>query len=162
MTIAEWFIDFGWFGFHPITVIFLMPVFLYVLYKTRACGIYSLIFSFGAVAMSIHIYELCHGSTLFSVKGYAGPTWMNTVILLVIAFYFMVLNQRYNVITKNITIPLIIFFFLILSFWWLRSCGFFNDYPYSITRGPEWMSTKVIVSVFIMSLFKEGKNVSLS
>lgn len=156
----HWFIDFGWFGFHPFTAITLMIPFFFVLWRTRKLGPWAPIYATASVTLSIHVYESLHAATHLAISGYTGRTIIINVAIAMGVFLFIYITGRTEGVINSWG-PVAMSPFLMLSFFMLGASGFFDDYPYSIEWGWEMISTKIMAALFGCSLFLgEVKDVS--
>jgi len=147
-----WFIDFGWFGFHPFTAITLMIPFFFVLWRTRRLGPWAPIYAAASVTLSIHVYESLHATTQFVISGHTGRTAIiNIAIAMGVSLFIYIAGKPMGIV--NIAGPITVFPLLVTSFIALGMSGFFSDYPYSIEWGWEMVLTKIMAALFGCSLF---------
>ena len=147
-----WFIDFGWFGFHPFTAITLMIPFFYVLWRTRKLGLWAPIYATASVTLSIHVYESLHATTQFAVSGFLSETiYINMVIAVGVFLFIYIAAEQREVI--NLAGPTVALLPLVASFIMLGVSGFFDDFPYSIRWGWEMVLTKIMAALFSCTLF---------
>jgi len=153
MSFFEWFIDFGWFGFHPFSALIYIIQFIYIAFFLRGYGVWALVYSMASVTFAIHVYESGHAFSLYSVLGYTGPVWYNLSIAIGVFVSLVIFNRHHKVLVKNPKIPLFFLFLFGLSLASLIESGFFANYPYTITRGAICNQSKIMATVFASSLF---------
>lgn len=150
----DWFIDFGWFGFHVIPALLLLILFTIVCYQTHQHGIWSFVFAMAASSLSIQTYESVHAITQYMCTGTTGRSAIiNIAIAVSILFFLVCINSRFNVLNKP-EVVVSTFALFILSMVALAFSGFFSNYPYSIRFGAEWAISKLLVNFFALSLFR--------
>jgi hypothetical protein len=164
MNIFEWYIKFDGFGVHVWSLLILIILCLYVLYTTRKHKIWSFTFSSIALGLSVHIYEFHHALSEYVVTRYDsivslsvnsfGLMYINLILFIVIFVVLLLINKKFQVLTKDFKIVLFCYVLYVMSMVWLTSSGFFVEYPVNIKFGVEWALSKVMCSVFVISLFR--------
>lgn len=148
-----WFIDFGWFGFHPFSALIYILQFIYIAYLMRSHGVWTFVYAMSSVSLAIHFYESVHALALYSVLGYTGPVWFNISIVIGVFIALLIWNQQQRVLVRKPILPLFFLALFGLSMLSLIESGFFDDYPYTITRGAICAQSKIMATVFASSFF---------
>jgi len=117
---------------------------------------WATVYAMASVSLAIHLYESAHALAMYSVLGYTGPSWFNISIVIGIFITLFIFNQRHGFLVKKPMGSLFFLFLFGLSMASLIESGFFNNYPYTITRGIICTQSKIMATVFASSFFWGG------